>query len=43
MQPPNKAGAGLGGDIVQFSIGFELGCSRSSIGDPAVFGKIGIY
>ena len=35
-EPPNKAWAGLGRDIGQFSIGFALGYSKSSIGDPAV-------
>ena len=35
-EPPNKAGADLGGDIGQLSIGFELGYSKSSIGNPAV-------
>ena len=35
-EPPNKAGAGLGRDIGQFSIGFELGYSISSVQDLAV-------
>ena len=35
-----KAGAGLGGDIGQFSLGVELGYSTSSIGDPAVLASL---
>ena len=38
--PPNKAGAGLGGDIGQFSMGFELCYSKSSTGDPAVSARL---
>ena len=36
----NKAGAGLGRDIGQFSIGFELSCSIGSIGDPAISARL---